>query len=152
MPGALFPQTHRSPSGEHQTEDWASNLHTSSSFANFFPPNGASLSPKPCLPDPWSLTPNFPSSCPALTPKGWRQRSHLMKEKGLKATPGRGLSPLYNLLWPTPSHCSVHGSLPQTTPFLPKSQEAGKLGQPLPFYDGKLRPRDVKARQDQKVS
>lgn len=25
---------------------------------------------------------------------------------------------------------------PQMTPFLPKSQEAGKLGQPLPFYEG----------------
>ena len=44
-------------------------------------------------------------------------------------------STLQSVMPPT-SPTAVHGSLPQMTPFLPKSPEAGKLGQPLPFYDG----------------
>ena len=68
-------------------------------------------------------------SCCVLTPKDWRTEKPLHEREGgcLHST----ICYASNL-----THCSVHGSLPQMTPFLPKSPEAGKLGQPLPFYDG----------------
>ena len=62
------------------------------------------------------------------------------------------LPPLYNLLRPSLTHCSVHGSLPQMTLFLPNPRRQANWDTHCHFMKGKLRPREVKAGQDLEVS